>query len=193
MVILSLVVIAILGYGIVLYNRLVALRERFRNAFSQIDVQLRRRYDLIPNLVETARGYMQHERETLEAVIRARTQALQADEAAAKNPGAPALMMGLLAAEHALGGLLTRFFGLVEAYPDLKASQNMLQLQEELASTENRIAFARQAYNDAVMRYNAARASFPANLLAGGLGFGRAAFFEVESEAERSTPNVSLG
>lgn len=184
--------VVLLVYGIAQFNRLVSLRERFRNAFAQIDVQLRRRYDLIPNLVETARGYMQHERETLEAVIRARNEALTADRAAAENPGVPAAMIGLAAAEQSLTGLLTRFFGLVEAYPELKASENMLQLQEELASTENRIAFARQAYNDAVMRYNATRAAVPTNVVAGAFGFGPAEFFRIEDDAERAVPRASL-
>jgi LemA protein len=185
-------VLALLVWGVTRYNRLVALRERFRNAFAQIDVQLKRRYDLIPNLVEVARGYMIHERETLEAVIRARNEALEADRAAAANPGAPAAMLGLMAAEQSLTGLLTRFFGLAEAYPELRASENMLQLQEELSSTENRIAFARQNYNDAVMRYNATRASVPTNLIASAFRFGRAEFFEVEFEAERTAPRASF-
>jgi LemA protein len=187
-----LLLVAILAWGITRYNRLVALRERFRNAFAQIDVQLKRRYDLIPNLVETARAYMVHERETLEAVIQARNAAVEADKAAAANPGAPMAMMGLMAAEQSLTGLLGRFFGLAEAYPELRASENMLQLQEELASTENRIAFARQGYNDAVMRYNATRAAVPTNLIATAFGFGRAEFFEVEVEAERATPRASF-
>ena len=187
-----LLLVAVLVWGITRYNRLVALRERFRNAFAQIDVQLKRRYDLIPNLVETARAYMAHERETLEAVIRARNAAVEADRAAAANPGAPVAMMGLMAAEQSLTGLLGRFFGLAEAYPELRASENMLQLQEELASTENRIAFARQGYNDAVMRYNATRAAVPTNLVATAFGFGRAEFFAVEVEEERATPRASF-
>jgi LemA protein len=184
--------LAVVVWGVTRYNRLVALRERYRNAFSQIDVQLKRRYDLIPNLVETARGYMTHERETLEAVIRARNEALAAEGKAAANPGVPAAMMGLMAAEQSLTGLLGRFFGLAEAYPELRASENMLQLQEELASTENRIAFARQHYNDAVMRFNATRASVPTNLVANAFRFGPAEFFEVEVEAERSVPRASF-
>ncbi len=184
--------LAVLIYGIARYNRLVALRERYRNAFAQIDVQLRRRHDLIPNLVETAKGYMKHERETLEAVIRARNEALRAGEKAAAEPGAPSAMMNLASAEMALTGRLMRFFGLVEAYPELKASENMLQLQEELASTENRIAFARQAYNDAVMRYNATRLAVPTNLVAQAFRFTEAEFFRIDDDAERSVPSTSF-
>jgi len=184
--------LVVVVYAVTRYNRLVALRERFRNAFAQIDVQLKRRYDLIPNLVETAKGYMVHERETLEAVIRARNAALAADEQAAANPGAPQAMLGLVAAEQLLTGQLTRFFGLAENYPELRANETMLQLQEELASTENRIAFARQAYNDAVMQYNAARASVPTNVVAMAFRFGPAEFFRVEEAEERSVPRASF-
>jgi LemA protein len=176
-----------------LYNRLVSLRERYRNGFAQVDVQLKRRYDLIPNLVEAVRGYMEHERGTLEAVIQARDRARRAEEGAVSRDAAPAAIQALAAAEVLLGNALSRFLVRVEAYPDLKASANVLQLQEELASTENRIAFARQSYNDAVMRYNAARGAVPTNLVAGVFGFGPAAFFEVDAEAERTTPTVSLG
>jgi LemA protein len=185
--------LAIFAMGVGMYNRLVALRERFRNAFAQIDVQLKRRYDLIPNLVETAKGYMAHERETLEAVIHARNQAVSAERVAAANPGSPSAMAGLQGAEQLLGGLLTQFFALAENYPDLKASTNMLGLQEELSSTENRIAFARQAYNDSVMQYNQTRASVPTNLVATAFRFDAADFFELEVTAERETPNVSFG
>jgi LemA protein len=184
---------AVLLFGAVLYNRLVGLRERYRNSFAQIDVQLKRRYDLIPNLVEVAKGYLQHERETLEAVIQARNEARAAESTAAARPGNPGAMRALVGAEQVLGGLLSRFFALVEAYPDLKASQNMLQLQEELGSTENRVAFARQAYNDAVMRYNTARASVPVIVVANAFGFSRAEFFEIEAPAEREVPGVSFG
>lgn len=184
--------LAVVIYSVVRYNRLVALRERFRNAFAQIDVQLKRRYDLIPNLVETARGYMRHERETLEAVIEARNRALVAREGASANPGEPAVMLGLMSAEQSLTGLLTRFFGLTEAYPELRASENMRMLQEELASTENRIAFARQAYNDAVMRYNSTRATAPTNLVARVFRFGPAEFFRIEDEGERAVPRASF-
>jgi LemA protein len=175
------------------YNRLVALRERFRNGFAQIDVQLKRRHDLIPNLVETARGYMAHERETLEAVIQARNRAIQAGGEAAAHPGMPVAMLGLTSAEQSLSGALTHFFGLAEGYPELKASENMRKLQEELASTENRIAFARQAFNDAVMRYNATRGGFPTNLVASAFRFEEAAFFRLDDEGERNVPGASFG
>jgi LemA protein len=188
-----LTLIVVLGVLVIWgYNRLVALRERFRTAFAQIDVQLKRRYDLIPNLVETAKGYMKHERETLEAVIQARNQARQAEQAAAREPGAPEAMKGLLVAEQALTGAMGRFFALSESYPELKANENMLALQEELSSTENRIAFARQAYNDAVMRYNTLRATVPTNVVANAFNFGPAELFEIELEGERETPGVSF-
>ena len=174
------------------YNRLVQLRNRFRNAFAQIDVQLKRRYDLIPNLVETAKGYMKHERETLEAVIQARNQAVAANKAAAQNPGNPEAMRALAGAEGTLGGVLGRLFALSEAYPDLKANQNMLQLSEELTSTENKVAFARQAYNDSVMTYNTAREVFPTVLVAGMFGFQRAELFEIKEEGQREAPKVSF-
>lgn len=188
----AIILFAILAFGIGLYNRLVRLRERYRNAFAQIDVQLRRRYDLIPNLVETAKGYMQHERETLEAVIQARNQAQSAEREVASDPANAGAMAGLLGAEQLLGGLLSRFFALVEGYPELKASQNMQDLQEALSSTENRIAFARQAYNDAVMTYNAVRASVPTNLVAHAFRFRPAEFFEIDDPAARATPRLSF-
>ncbi len=188
-----LAVAAILVYGIGRYNRLVTLRERYRNAFSQIDVQLRRRYDLIPNLVDTAKGYLKHERETLEAVIRARNEAMKADKVAAADPGAPAAMLGLVAAEQTLTGHLQHFLGLVEGYPELRGNETMLQLQEELASTENRIAFARQSYNDAVMRFNATRGAVPTNVIANAFRFSRAEFFGIEDDRERATPTVAFG
>ncbi len=175
-----------------IYNRLVTLRNRYKNAFAQIDVQLKRRYDLIPNLVETAKGYMKHERETLEAVIQARNQAANADEKAAANPGDPQAMKGLMAAEAGLTGALGKLFALSESYPDLKANQNMMQLSEELSSTENKVAFARQAYNDAVMTYNTARETFPNNLLANTFGFTPAELFEIEAPEEREAVNVSF-
>jgi LemA protein len=156
-----------LFYLVGLYNGLVTLKNRFQNAFSQIDVQLKRRYDLIPNLVETAKGYMKHERETLDAVIKARNTAMSAGQKAAANPGDPSAMQDLSTAEVALAGSLNRFIGLAEAYPDLKANQNMLKLQEELTSTENRVGFARQAYNDAVMRLNNGIEQFPGSMIAG--------------------------
>jgi len=187
------VIVAVVGYGVMMYNRLVALRERFKNAFAQIDVQLKRRYDLIPNLVEVAKGYMGHERETLEAVIRARNEAQKAEQVAARNPGDPAAMKGLAGAEQQLGGTLSRLFALSEAYPDLKANQNMMQLQEELASTENRIAFSRQAFNDAVMTYNTARQTVPTNIVANAFRFQEADLFEIDREEEREAPRISFG
>ncbi|MDR2014508.1 MAG: LemA family protein [Azoarcus sp.] len=174
--------IALIVWGVIIYNGLVAFANQMRNAFSQIDVQLQRRYDLIPNLVETAKGYMRHERETLEAVIAARNQAMQAAKQA-KDTLSPEAMLALQGAESALGGVMTRFFALAEAYPDLKANQNMAQLQEELASTENRIAFARQAYNDAVMRYNIQRETFPNSLIASRFAFPAAETWKSEEGA----------
>ena len=174
------------------YNNLVTLRNRFRNAFSQIDVQLKRRYDLIPNLVETARAYMAHERDTLEAVIRARNTAQSASQSAAANPGDPTAMQALAGAEGVLTGTIGRLFALAEAYPDLKANQNMLQLTEELTSTENKVAFSRQAFNDAVTAYNTAREVAPANLIANAFGFTAAELFKVDTPAERDTPQVKF-
>ncbi len=184
------VLIAVFAVGI--YNKLVAQRNRYKNAFAQIDVQLKRRYDLIPNLVETSKGYLKHERETLEAVIAARNAAANAERKASADPGNPATMQALVGAEAALGGALGRFFALAEAYPDLKGDRTMTQLMEELTSTENRIAFSRQAYNDAVMSYNTARETFPAVVVAGPLGFQGAELFEVESYEEREAPKVSF-
>ena len=189
-VVLVLVVVAVFVIGV--YNRLVTLRNRYKNAFSQIDVQLKRRHDLIPNLVETVKGYMGHERGTLEAVIAARNTAAGATRAAAANPGDPAAMNSLAGAEAQLNGALGRLFAVAEAYPDLKANQNMLALQEELGSTENKIAFARQAYNDAVMRYNTRRETFPDVMVANVLNFTEARLFELESEKEREAPRVSF-
>jgi LemA protein len=180
-------------WAISIYNGLVALRNRYKNAFSQIDVQLKRRYDLIPNLVEVAKGYLKHERETLEAVIKARNQAVAAAQGAAANPGNPAAMASLGQAEGALSGVLGRLFALAEAYPDLKANQNMLAIQEELTSTENKVSFARQAFNDSVMEYNTRRESFPANVFAGMFGFGAAELLNAtESAEERKAPKVSF-
>ena len=184
-------VIAMFVAGV--YNRLVALRNRYKNAFSQIDVQLKRRYDLIPNLVETVKGYMKHEAGTLEAVIQARNSAFNASKTAAASPGDPSAMSGLASAEGQLNGALGRLFALSEAYPDLKANQNMLSLQEELTSTENKVSFARQAYNDAVMVYNTRRQTFPDVVVANFLNFTDATLFEVESEKERAAPRVSFG
>ncbi|MHC5002141.1 MAG: LemA family protein [Planctomycetota bacterium] len=178
--------------GIAIYNRLVTLRNRLRNAFAQIDVQLKRRYDLIPNLVETAKGYLKHERETLEAVIAARGKAVSAEQAASARPEDAGAIQRLAGAETALRGALGRLLVVVERYPDLKADQTMLQLSEELSSTENKIAFARQAYNDAVNTYNTYRQTFPPVLFAGALGFRDASLFEIEEEAERDAPKVSF-
>ena len=175
-----------------MYNRLVTLRNRYKNGFSQIDVQLKRRYDLIPNLVEIAKGYIKHERETLEAVIKARNAAYSAGQQAAQSPGDPAAMTALGGAEGQLTGALGRLFAVAEAYPDLKANQNMLPLQEELSSTENKIAFARQAFNDAVMAYNTQRQTFPTVIIASMLNFQDASFFEVERSEERAAPKVSF-
>lgn len=186
------VVLLFLMYAIGVYNSLVSLRNRFRNAFSQIDVQLKRRHDLIPNLVEVAKGYMKHERDTLEAVIHARNQAVTATERAATSPGDPGAMSGLSTAESQLNGAIGRLFALSESYPDLKANQNMLALQEELTSTENKVSFARQAFNDSVMAYNTRREQFPANIVAGMAGFGPAQFFELESPKEREAPRVAF-
>jgi LemA protein len=174
---IALIVIVVIGlflamYGVGIYNTLVRLRNRFENSFSQIEVQLKRRYDLIPNLVETVKGYMAHEKGTLEAVITARNQAVGAVKAAAAAPGDAAAMTALAGAEQAVGASLGRLFALAEAYPDLKANQNMAQLTEELTSTENKVAFARQAYNDSVMAYNTYRQSFPPVFFAGMFGHG---------------------
>jgi LemA protein len=187
------VIVVLVVWAIAIYNGLVALRNQFKNAFAQIDVQLKRRYDLIPNLVETAKGYIKHERETLEAVIKARNQALAAAQAAGANPGNPAAMQNLGQAEGALTGILGKMFALAEAYPDLKANQNMLSLQEELSSTENKVAFSRQAFNDAVMSYNTKRESFPDNIFAGMFNFGPAELLAAtESAEERKAPKVSF-
>ena len=186
-------VAALVVWAISIYNGLVSLRNRFKNAFAQIDVQLKRRYDLIPNLVETAKGYIKHERETLEAVIKARNQAVAAAAAAGANPGNPAAMQQLGQAEGALTGVLGRMFALAESYPDLKANQNMLALQEELTSTENKVAFARQGFNDSVMEYNTKRESFPDNIFAGMFGFTPAELLAAtESPEERKAPQVKF-
>jgi LemA protein len=186
------IVAVVAFYVIGQYNGLVALKNRFKNAFAQIDVQLKRRYDLIPNLVETAKGYLKHERETLEAVIAARNSAQTAGAQAAANPGDPAAMQALSGAESGLTGALGRLFAIAEAYPDLKANQNMMQLSEELTSTENKVSFARQAYNDSVMSYNTKRESFPTNILAGMFNFGPAELFQIENPAEKEAPKVSF-
>ena len=182
------VILLFLMYAVGVYNSLVSLRNRFKNAFSQIDVQLKPAGDLIPNLVEVAKGYMKHDKETLEAVINARNAAVTASQRAASSPGDPGAMSSLGNAESQLSGALGRLFALSEAYPDLKANTNMLSLQEELTSTENKVAFARQAFNDAVMSYNNRREQFPANVVAGMAGFGEAQLFELESPKEREAP-----
>jgi LemA protein len=183
---------AIVLYGIVLYNNLVSLRNRVKNAFSQIDVQLTRRHDLIPNLVEAVKGYMSHERETLEDVVKARNAAVTGLQNAAADPSDPEAIKQLGMAEGALNGALGRLFALAEAYPDLKASHNMMQFQEELASTENKVAFARQAFNDAVMNYNNSCESFPSSIVANNFNFNTAEFLEIESEEKREVPEVAF-
>jgi LemA protein len=179
-------------FAISIYNRLVAGRNRFKNAFAQIDVQLTRRHDLIPNLVETAKGYMKHERETLEAVVNARNTAVAGLKAAAADPSDPEAMKNLAQAEQGLSGALGRLFALSEAYPDLKANENMMQLSEELTTTENKVAFSRQAYNDSVMDYNTLRESFPNNFFAGWFNFRPAELLEIEDETKREAPKVSF-
>jgi LemA protein len=190
-VMLAVVVLLIL-FIIGIYNRLVTSRNGYKNAFAQIDVQLTRRNDLIPNLVETAKGYLAHERNTLEAVIKARNAAVSGLKTAAANPGDPAAVQGLAAAENQLSGALGRLFALAEAYPDLKANQNMMQLSEELTSTENKVAFARQAYNDSVLSYNNTREVFPNSIIAGSFGFMPAQMLEIESPQKREVPKVSF-
>jgi len=190
-IVLAVIVGAVL-YAISIYNRLVAGRNRFKNAFAQIDVQLTRRHDLIPNLVETAKGYIKHERETLEAVTNARNMAVAGLKAASKDPSDPDAMKQLAQAEQGLSGALGRLFAVAEAYPDLKANQNMMQLSEELTTTENKVAFARQAYNDSVMQYNTMCESFPNNFFAGWFNFQHAELLEIEDEAKREAPKVSF-
>ena len=187
------IVVALAIWAVVIYNGLVALRNRYKNAFSQIDVQLKRRYDLIPNLVESVKGYMAHERNTLEAVIRARGDAVGAAQRAAAAPGEPGAMRGLAQAEGVLGGALGRLIAVFEQYPELRANQNVLLLQEELTSTENKVAFARQAFNDSVMEYNTKRESFPDNIFAGLCGFAPAELLRSSDTPEqRAAPKVSL-
>ncbi|WP_156970041.1 LemA family protein [Arenimonas malthae] len=183
---------AFLFWGVGIYNGLVTARNAFKNAFAQIDVQLTRRYDLIPNLVEVAKGYLKHERETLEAVIQARAAAVSGLAAAKARPGDDAAMAQLGSAESGLAGALSRLMVVAEAYPDLKANQNMMQLTEEMTSTENRIAFARQAYNDSVMAYNNKREVFPSNIIAGMFNFAHAALLEITEPAKREAPKVSF-
>jgi LemA protein len=199
MLALLVILAALLGLALIaalfvagIYNRLVALRNRFKNAFAQIDVQLKRRYDLIPNLVEVAKGYMKHESGTLEAVIKARNIAAAAAQTVAANPADGAAVKSLLSAESGLTGALSRLMVVSEQYPDLKANQNMAQLTEELTSTENKISFARQAFNDAVMLYNTARETFPNNFISGMFNFAAAELFQVENAAERQAPQVKF-
>ena len=197
MFIIPLVVIAVivLGLGFLLiggYNGLVTLRNRYKNAFAQIDVQLKRRYDLIPNLVETAKGYMKHERETLEGVIAARNSASTAQVAASANPGDATVMKALVGAEASLAGSLSRLFAVAEAYPNLKADASMNRIMEELSSTENRIGFARQSFNDSVTEYNISREKFPTNILAGMFNFGPAELFVVDEPQQKEAPKVSF-
>ena len=186
------IVVGVVLLVISIYNRLVAGRNRFKNAFAQIDVQLTRRHDLIPNLVETAKGYMAHERETLEAVISARNTAVAGLKNAARDPSDPKAMKQLAQAEQGLSGALGRLFALSESYPDLKANQNMMQLSEELTTTENKVAFARQAYNDSVMQYNILCESFPNNFFVTWFSFQQAELLEIEDEAKREVPQVSF-
>jgi LemA protein len=193
-IIVVLVVLAAIVFWLIgMYNNLVNLRNRVRNGFSQIDVQLTRRYDLIPNLIEAVKGYMSHERGTLDAVVNARNSAVAGLKQAAADPANPKAIKALAAAESTLGGTLGRLFALAESYPDLKASQNMMQFQEELASTENKVAFARQAFNDAVMGYNNACQNFPSNVVANNFGFQAAEFLEIGEERKREVPKVSFG
>ena len=186
------IIAAIVFWAISIYNRLINERNRVRNAFAQIDVQLTRRHDLIPNLVEAVKGYMKHERETLEAVIKARNAAVSALDTAKADPANAKAIQELGASEGALGAVLGRLFALSEAYPDLKASQNMMQFQEELSSTENKVAFSRQAFNDAVMGYNNTAENFPNNIIANMFSFELASFLEIESEEMRDAPEVSF-
>jgi LemA protein len=189
-----LVFIVIVAVALVtgIYNKLVTMRNRYKNSYAQIDVQLKRRYDLIPNLVETAKGYLKHERETLENVTQARNIAYTASQAAAANPGDASAVKNLISAESGLGGALGRLMMVSEQYPDLKANQNMMQLTEELTSTENKISFARQAYNDSVMTYNTDREVFPSNLIAGMFNFLPAELFVVDKPEQKDAPKVSF-
>jgi LemA protein len=191
-IVLLVVVVSLVGFVIGVYNKLVTMRNRYKNAYAQIDVQLKRRYDLIPNLVEIAKGYIKHERETLENVTKARNIAYVASQAAAANPGDASAMKGLVSAESGLAGTLSRLMMVSEQYPDLKANQNMMQLTEELTSTENKISFARQAYNDSVMVYNTDREVFPSNLIAGMFNFAAAELFVVDKPEQKDAPKVSF-
>jgi len=191
-VVLAVLLLALIGFIIGGYNKLVTLRNRFKNAYAQIDVQLKRRYDLIPNLVEIAKGYIKHERETLENVTKARNIAYAASQAAAANPGDASAMKNLVSAESGLAGTLSRLMMVAEQYPNLKANENMMQLTEELTSTENKISFARQAYNDSVMVYNTDREVFPSNIIAGIFNFGSAELFVIDKPEQKDAPKVSF-
>ena len=186
------VLVLLIGWIVGMYNGLVKLRNRFKNAFAQIDVQLKRRHDLIPNLVETAKAFLAHERGTLEAVIQARNAAASARTAAAANPDNPTTMQTLMKAEAGLSGMLGKLFALSEAYPELKSDKTMMQLSEELTTTENKVAFSRQAYNDAVMNYNNKREMFPSSVVAGMFNFAEGTLFETETEAERQPVKVQF-
>jgi LemA protein len=192
LIVFVVVAIGLIAFVIGVYNKLVTMRNRYKNAYAQIDVQLKRRYDLIPNLVETAKGYIKHERETLEAVTAARNIAYAASKAAAANPGDATAMKSLATAETGLGGTLSRLMMVSESYPDLKANQNMMQLTEELTSTENKISFARQAYNDTVMTYNTDREVFPSSLIANTFNFGPAELFVIDKPEQKDAPKVSF-
>ncbi len=192
LIVLLVVAIIIVLWVVGIYNSLVTLRNRFKNAFAQIDVQLKRRYDLIPNLVETAKAYLKHESETLEAVIKARNIAAAAAEAAAANPANGQAVQNLMGAEAGLSGALSKLMMVSEAYPDLKANQNMSELSEELTSTENKVAFARQSFNDSVMVYNTKRETFPTVVFAGMFGFQNAELFQIEDPTERNAPQVKF-
>ena len=191
-IVLLVVVLGLIGFLVSGYNKLVTLRNRYKNAYAQIDVQLKRRYDLIPNLVEIAKGYIKHERETLEAVTQARNIAYAASQAAAANPGEASAMKNLVSAESGLAGTLSRLMMVAEQYPNLKANENMMQLTEELTSTENKISFARQAYNDSVMVYNTDREVFPSNIIAGIFNFGPAELFVIDKPEQKEAPKVSF-
>ena len=191
-VVLAVLLLALIVFIVGGYNKLVTMRNRYKNAYAQIDVQLKRRYDLIPNLVEIAKGYIKHERETLENVTKARNIAYTASQAAAANPGDASAMKNLASAETGLGGTLSRLMMVSESYPDLKANQNMMQLTEELTSTENKISFARQAYNDSVMVYNTDREVFPSNIIAGIFNFGPAELFIIDKPEQKDAPKVSF-
>jgi len=191
-IVLLVVVLGLAGFVVGVYNKLVTMRNRYKNAYAQIDVQLKRRYDLIPNLVEIAKGYIKHERETLENVTKARNIAYVASQAAAANPGDSGAMKNLVSAESGLAGTLSRLMMVSEQYPDLKANQNMMQLTEELTSTENKISFARQAYNDSVMIYNTDREVFPSNLVAGMFNFSAAELFVVDKPEQKDAPKVQF-